>query len=132
MVPGAFADPAQALSGVGAARRGGRWNPRGVRAVYLGEDAELLAREVGYAQSLGGAFEASPKPPMALYSVEFELARVLRVDDAFVARIEAEWNAHLPKWLHHYNWHRLHSSLRHQAPISRLGVSVNKVVRLHI
>ena len=92
MVPGAFADPAQALSGVGAARRGGRWNPRGVRAVYLGEDAELLAREVGYAQSLGGAFEASPKPPMALYSVEFELARVLRVDDAFVARIEAEWN----------------------------------------
>jgi len=92
MVPAAFADPAQALSGVGAARRGGRWNPRGVRAVYLSEDAELLAREVGYAQSLGGAFEARPEPPMVLYSVEFELARVLRVDDAFVARIEAEWD----------------------------------------
>ena len=91
MVPKAFADPAQALSGVGAARRGGRWNPQGVRAVYLGEDAELLAREVGYAQSLGGAFEAGPKPPMVLYSVEFELARVLHVDEAFVARIGAGW-----------------------------------------
>ena len=103
-----------------------------MRAVYLGEDAELLAREVGYAQSLGGAFKARPKPPMVLYSVEFELARVLRVDDASVARIEAEWNAHLPEWLHYYNWHRPHSSPGHQAPISRLGVRVNKVVKLHI
>jgi len=92
MVPKAFADPTQALSGVGAARRGGRWNPQGVRAVYLGEDAKLLAREVGYAQSLGGAFRAGPKPPMVLYSVEFELARVLRVDDVFVTRIGAGWD----------------------------------------
>lgn len=92
MVPKAFADPAQALSGVGAARRGGRWNPQGVRAVYLSEDAELLAREVGYAQSLGGAFGARPKPPMVLYSVEFELVRVLHVDEAFVARIGAGWS----------------------------------------
>jgi len=39
--------------------------------------------------------------------------------------------AYLPQWLHYYNWHRPHSSLGNQAPVSRLGVRVNKVVRLH-
>lgn len=39
--------------------------------------------------------------------------------------------AHLPFWLHDYNWHRLHASLNHQPPISRLGLSVNNVVGLH-
>ena len=40
-------------------------------------------------------------------------------------------NAHLPEWLHFYNWHRPHTSLKNRAPISRLGLSVNNVVRLH-
>ncbi len=40
-------------------------------------------------------------------------------------------NAHLPEWLHYYNWHRPHTSLGNRAPISRLGLSVNNVVRLH-
>ena len=30
--------------------------------------------------------------------------------------------AHLPEWLHYYNWHRPHSSLGNQAPVSRLGL----------
>jgi transposase InsO family protein len=42
-----------------------------------------------------------------------------------------EREACLPQWLHYYNWHRPHSSLGNQAPISRLGLGVNKVVRLH-
>jgi len=92
MVPKAYADPAKVLSGVGAAKRGGRWNPPGVRTVYLSEDAELLAREVGYVQSLGGAFRAEPQPPRVLYSVRVELARVLVIDDAFVTRIGANWD----------------------------------------
>ncbi|HGY08454.1 MAG TPA: IS481 family transposase, partial [Oceanithermus profundus] len=46
-------------------------------------------------------------------------------------RSSDERNAHLPEWLHYYNWHRPHSSLGYQAPISRLGLSVNNVVRLH-
>ena len=39
--------------------------------------------------------------------------------------------AYLPEWLHYYNWHRPHSSLGNQAPISRLGINMNNVVRLH-
>ncbi len=42
-----------------------------------------------------------------------------------------EREAYLPEWLHFYNWHRPHSSLGNQAPISRLGLNVNNVVRLH-
>jgi len=51
---------------------------------------------------------------------------------AHAYRSSDERNAHLPRWLHCYSWHRPHSSLGYQAPISRLGLSVNKVVRLHI
>ncbi len=40
-----------------------------------------------------------------------------------------ERNAHLPEWLHYYNWHRPHTSLGNRAPISRLRLR-NNVVRL--
>ena len=50
---------------------------------------------------------------------------------AHVYQSSEEREAYLPRWLHYYNWHRPHTSLGHQAPISRLGVSVNNVVRLH-
>ncbi len=50
---------------------------------------------------------------------------------AHAYRSSDERDAHLPKWLHYYNWHRPHSSLGNQAPVSRLGLKVNNVVRLH-
>ena len=34
------------LSGVGAAQFGGRWNPKGVRAVYCSENSSLAALEI--------------------------------------------------------------------------------------
>lgn len=34
-------------------------------------------------------------------------------------------------WLHHYNWHRPHSSLGYKPPIRRLGLSVNNLSGLH-
>jgi len=37
----------------------------------------------------------------------------------------------LPYWLHMYNWHRPHSSLGRQAPVSRLGKTRNNLLRLH-
>jgi transposase InsO family protein len=40
--------------------------------------------------------------------------------------------AELPQWLHQYNWHRPHGSLQSQTPISRLGLDVNNLLRLHI
>jgi transposase InsO family protein len=38
----------------------------------------------------------------------------------------------LPIWLHCYNWHRPHGSLNAKPPISRLGLSEDNLLRLHI
>ena len=40
--------------------------------------------------------------------------------------------AELPRWLHRYNWHRPHGSLNAKPPISRLGLSEDNLLRLHI
>jgi transposase InsO family protein len=39
--------------------------------------------------------------------------------------------ADLPRWLHHYNWHRPHGSIKSMPPISRLGLTGNNLLRLH-
>jgi len=39
--------------------------------------------------------------------------------------------AELPIWLHRYNWHRPHGSLKAMTPISRLGLSGDNLLRLH-
>ncbi|MGZ9202341.1 MAG: IS481 family transposase, partial [Caulobacteraceae bacterium] len=39
--------------------------------------------------------------------------------------------AQLPFWLHQYNWHRPHGGISFQTPISRLGLSVDNLLRLH-
>jgi len=38
----------------------------------------------------------------------------------------------LPTWLHRYNWHRPHAGIEDRTPISRLGLTENNVLRLHI
>ena len=38
----------------------------------------------------------------------------------------------LPYWLHHYNWHRPHAGIKGKPPISRAGLNVNNLLRLHI
>ena len=50
---------------------------------------------------------------------------------AFTYANADERAAHLPRWLHDYNWHRQHGSLNHQPPISVLGLSGDNLVRLH-
>jgi transposase InsO family protein len=40
--------------------------------------------------------------------------------------------AELPCWLHRYNWHRPHGSLKSKPPISRLGLAEDNLLRLHI
>jgi transposase InsO family protein len=37
----------------------------------------------------------------------------------------------LQPWLHNYNWHRPHASLQSRPPISRLGQTMNNLLRLH-
>jgi transposase InsO family protein len=39
---------------------------------------------------------------------------------------------HLPNWTHMYNWHRPHGSLNSKPPISRLGLTGDNLLRLHI
>ena len=37
----------------------------------------------------------------------------------------------LPRWTHHYNWHRPHSAINSQPPISRSGTTDDNLLRLH-
>ena len=39
--------------------------------------------------------------------------------------------AELPVWLHRYNWHRPHGSLKSKTPISRLGRTEDNLLTLH-
>jgi transposase InsO family protein len=39
--------------------------------------------------------------------------------------------AELPIWLHRYNWHRPHGSLKSKPPISRLALADDNLLRLH-
>jgi transposase InsO family protein len=39
--------------------------------------------------------------------------------------------AELPIWLHRYNWHRPHGSLKSKPPISRLALAQDNLLRLH-
>jgi len=43
----------------------------------------------------------------------------------------SERREHLAPWIHNYNWHRPHTSLNHSPPISRSGLDVNNLLRLH-
>jgi transposase InsO family protein len=38
----------------------------------------------------------------------------------------------LPLWTHLYNWHRPHGGIKDQTPISRLGLTEDNLLRLHI
>lgn len=40
--------------------------------------------------------------------------------------------AELPYWMHRYNWHRPHGGIDGNIPISRLGLTGNNLLRLHI
>ncbi len=37
----------------------------------------------------------------------------------------------LPSFIHRYNWHRPHASLKAKTPISRLGLTLDNLLRLH-
>ena len=39
--------------------------------------------------------------------------------------------AHLPEWVHSYNWHRPHGGIGSAKPISRLGLTGDNLLRHH-
>lgn len=46
-------------------------------------------------------------------------------------RSSAQRTQALSTWIHHYNWHRPHSALHFNPPISRLNLDGNNLLRLH-
>jgi transposase InsO family protein len=46
-------------------------------------------------------------------------------------RHSRERSAYLAEWLHRYNWHRPHSALAGHAPITRLSLDGDNLMRLH-
>jgi transposase InsO family protein len=50
---------------------------------------------------------------------------------ACVYNTSIERATELPRWLHRYNWHRPHSSIGANPPISRLGLIGSNLLRLH-
>lgn len=55
---------------------------------------------------------------------EWAYARAYRTSD--------QRKQHLPAWTHMYNWHRPHGSLNSMPPISRLDLTEDNLLRLHI
>jgi transposase InsO family protein len=51
---------------------------------------------------------------------------------AFIYPSSNHRTAELGPWMHHYNWHRPHSAVSHQPPITRLGFDGNNVLRNYI
>jgi transposase InsO family protein len=46
-------------------------------------------------------------------------------------RSSAQRSTALQRWMHHYNWHRPHSALQSQPPISALRLRGNNLLKLH-
>ncbi len=71
------------LSAVGSILTGGRYNPKGAfEVLYLAENATTTLLEVQFAASSGGRFQAQPKDPYVIFSVAFELQRLVDLHDA--------------------------------------------------
>jgi transposase InsO family protein len=51
---------------------------------------------------------------------------------AAVYQTSALRTEHLAHWIHRYNWHRPHSALNHQPPISILHLPMNNLLSLHM
>ena len=51
---------------------------------------------------------------------------------AHVYNTSDQRTAHLAPWIHRYNWHRPHASLKARPPISRIGLTGNNLLRYHI
>ena len=63
------------------------------------------------------------------------LAQAIQLLVGGLAPLEKDTSAqraeHLLRWLHCYNWHRPHDSLKAKTPISRLGLSGDNLLRFH-
>ena len=79
------ANATEIFSGTGAAVRGGRWNPRGMEAVYASTSVITAVREA-YQELLRHGFSASSARPRVLCAARVKLQNVLDLTDKMVRR----------------------------------------------
>jgi transposase InsO family protein len=73
-----------------------------------------------------------PYTPQTNGKAERFIQTALREWAYAVAYLSSDMRAdYLPQWLHRYNWHRPHGSLKSKTPISRLGLTEDNLLRLH-
>jgi RES domain-containing protein len=96
-----YATEEDLLSGHGASYYGGRWNPPGLRAVYVSLSPVTAVKEA-YQQFLHHGIAAAHIRPRVLVGVTMRLQRLLDLSDAQVRRrlgfrlqdlLEEDWNA---------------------------------------
>jgi RES domain-containing protein len=83
-----YMDPKDVLSGVGTRKCGGRFAPKGIRAVYLSATDSGASKEVTARKSrLGGTAQISTgKYPRVVYAVAVDLQKTLDLSDLGILR----------------------------------------------
>ena len=96
-------------------------------ACYRSADFRAACRRLGISQKF-----TRPYTPRTNGKAERFIQTALR-EWAYACAYQnsAQRLSELPYWIHLYNWHRPHSSLGKQAPVSRLGRMRNNLLRLH-
>jgi transposase InsO family protein len=95
---------------------------------YRSRDFRIMCTRLGIRQKF-----TRPYTPRTNGKAERFIQTALR-EWAYASTFEnsAQRLSELPYWIHVYNWHRPHASLARNTPISRLGITRNNVMRLHM
>jgi transposase InsO family protein len=112
-----------------------KWTPQGVKGTprvngscYKAFDFRNACRQLGLRH-----VRTKPYTPKTNGKAERFIQTALREWAYAKAYPTSEHRAaDLPIWMHRYNWHRPHGSLNAMTPISRLGLSKNNLLMLHI
>lgn len=96
-----YSDEREVLSGIGALKGGGRWNPKGIAAVYCSVTPEAALAETFALQRYYNWPDHSALPRV-MVGIEVELVRVLNLTDGAVRKrlqisqarmLETDWRA---------------------------------------
>jgi transposase InsO family protein len=98
----------------------------GIRVRRVLTDNGACYRSFAFRDALGAIAHKRTRPYRPQTNGKVERFNRTLLDEwayAWAYRSEAERTAAFPAWLHHYNHHRGHTSLRGQPPASRTGVT---------
>ena len=94
---------------------------------YISEDFAKACKKLGLRH-----IRTRPYTPKTNGKAERFIQTALREWAYAKAYLNSDQRAQeLPAWLHRYNWHRPHGSLKANTPISQLGLSEDNLLRFH-